>query len=75
MAATTDTLIPVDPVDVEQLIAQVLGRAHRAAEELRAPDQARAILNVAHAFADELAGADPQFDRMRFIQAAMESPS
>jgi hypothetical protein len=73
MSATTDTLIPVDPVDVERLIAQVLGRAHRTAEEIGAPDEARAILNVAYAFADELAGADPQFDRMRFIQTAMES--
>jgi hypothetical protein len=75
MSATLDTLIPADPVAVEQLIARVLGRAHRTAEELGAPDEARAILNVAHSFADEFATADPHFDRMRFIQSAMESPA
>jgi hypothetical protein len=75
MSATTDTLISVDPVDVEQFIARVLGRARRTAQDLGAPDEARTILNVAYAFADELAGADPQFDRMRFIEAAMDSSS
>jgi hypothetical protein len=74
MSATVDTLIAGDPAAVELWIANVLGRAHRTAEELGAPDEARAILNVAYSFADALAIADPQFDRMRFMQAAMESP-
>jgi hypothetical protein len=30
---------------------------------------------VAHSFADELAVADPEFDRLRFIQTVTESPS
>jgi hypothetical protein len=72
---TADVLVQGDPVAVEQLIAHVLGRAHRMAETLNAPDEARAILEVAHSFADELAIADPHFDRLRFIQAATESPS
>ena len=55
---------------VEQLIARVLHRAHRRAEELDAPGEARAILEVAHSFADELATTNPRFDRLRFIEAA-----
>lgn len=57
-------------VAVDQLIADVLCRAHRTAEALGAPDEARTILDVAHLFADELASTDPDFDRMRFIDAA-----
>jgi len=60
---------------VEELIAHVLGRAHRTAERLNSPDEARAILHVAHSFADELAGADPEFDRPRFIRKATNSAS
>ncbi len=60
--------ITLDPV--EQLIARVLGRAHRAAEALDAPNEARAILHLAQSFADELAAANPRFDRLRFIEAA-----
>jgi len=70
-----DALIQGDPVPVEHLIAHVLGRAHRTAEELSSPDEARAILHVAHSFADELASADPQFDRLRFIKTATDTPS
>ena len=55
---------------VIELIAHVLGRAHRAAEANNEPDQARAILHVAHSFADELQSADPEFDRVQFIEAA-----
>jgi hypothetical protein len=64
-----------DPVAVEQLIADVLCRAHRTAEELDAPNEARAILEVAHSFADELAVTNPRFDRLRFIRAATEERS
>ena len=61
-------LIEGDPVAVEQLIAGVLGQAHRTAERFDAPDEARTILHVAHSFADELAVANPDFDRLRFIE-------
>jgi hypothetical protein len=65
-----DALVQADPVAVEQLIARVLCRAHRTAEELDATNEARAILEVAHSFADELTTMNPQFDRMQFIEAA-----
>jgi hypothetical protein len=52
---------------VDQLIARVLNRAHRSMEALDAPAEARAVLHVAHAFADELATLDPRFDRLQFI--------
>jgi len=67
---TLDDLVPADPVAVEHLIAGVLCRAHGTAEELYATNEARAILAVAHSFADELATRNPQFDRMQFIEAA-----
>jgi hypothetical protein len=70
-----DALAQGDPVAVAQLIAHVLRRAHRMAERLESPGEARAILHVAHSFADELAIADPQFDRLRFIRTAMDRPS
>jgi hypothetical protein len=60
---------------VEELIARVLGRAHGTMEALNEPDQARAILHVAHSFADELATANPRFDRMRFIRDVTEDPA
>ena len=47
----------------------MLCRAHHAAEALDAPDEARVILRVAQSFADELAAANPAFDRVRFIHA------
>jgi hypothetical protein len=65
----------LDPAGVEQLIAHVLGRAHRTAEALNAPNEARAILHVAESFADELATTNPRFDRLRFITAATEGSS
>jgi hypothetical protein len=70
-----EVLVQGDRVAVEQLIAHVLCRAHRMAEALGAPNEARAILQVAHAFADELAAMNPGFDRMRFIDAVTSDPS
>jgi hypothetical protein len=72
--SVTWTQVPVaaDPGDAAwaaQLIADVLGRAHRAAEAVDAPDEARAILAVAQSFADELAAMSPRFDRVAFIAA------
>jgi hypothetical protein len=57
---------------VEQLIARVLTRAHRSMEALTMPGEARAILHVAHSFADELATLDPSFDRVQFIKDITE---
>jgi hypothetical protein len=70
-------LAPVETPDeaVDQLIARVLGRAHQMAEDLNEPNEARAILHVAQSFADELATADPRFDRVQFIKEATEDPS
>jgi hypothetical protein len=60
---------------IEQLIARVLRRAHRTAERYDAPTDARTILQVAHSFADELAVADPDFDRPRFIHTVTGAAS
>ena len=70
-----DALAQGDTAAIEELIAHVLGRAHGMAERVNAPDEARAILHVAHSFADELARVDPQFDRPRFIHKATNSAS
>ena len=56
----------------DQFIARVLRRAHHAAEAAQAPDEARAILDVAQLFADDLAQTDLPFDRLRFIEAVTE---
>jgi hypothetical protein len=69
---TPDTLIETDPVAVEQLIADVLCGAHRTAQDLGAPEEARAIFHVAHAFADALAAMNSEFDRVEFIKAATD---
>ena len=61
------------PVLTEQLIAHVLGRAHRTAEAQNTPNEARTILHIAHSFADVLAERDPRFDRLRFIEASTQS--
>jgi hypothetical protein len=37
--------------------------------------EARAILGVAHLFADELTAGHPGFDRFGFVAAATEGPS
>jgi hypothetical protein len=71
---------PTAPIEtphetVDQLIARVLHRAHQTAEAHDAPDEARAMLYLAHSFADELATLDPRFDRLQFIKDATEDPS
>jgi hypothetical protein len=63
------------PETLDQMIARVLSRAHGTMEARNAPDEARAVLHVAHSFADELATLDPRFDRMQFIKDATEDPS
>jgi hypothetical protein len=49
-------------------ICEVLGRGHRTAVAANEPAEARAILHVAHEFANELAAARADFDRVRFIR-------
>jgi hypothetical protein len=68
-------LLEAGPETVDQLIARVLGRAHRTMEAHDAPNEARAILQVAHSFADELASLDPRFDRLEFIKDVTDDPS
>jgi hypothetical protein len=75
MLITSTYAVDADPATIDQWIADILRQAHRTAEELNAPEEARAILHVAHAFADELASALPDFDRLRFIEAATEEPA
>jgi hypothetical protein len=60
---------------VDQFIARVLHRAHQAAIAVDAPGEARAILDVAQSFAEELATASPGFDRMAFVAAVTEDVS
>jgi hypothetical protein len=60
---------------VNEFVARVLRRAHEGAEARNAPNEARAILGVAHLFADELNATDPGFDRLGFVAAATEGPS
>jgi hypothetical protein len=68
-------LVEVGIETVERFIARVRRRAHLAALDVGEPDQARAVLTVAHAFADELARADARFDRLAFVAAVMEDVS
>jgi hypothetical protein len=63
------------PHETAELIARVLRRAHETMEARNAPDEARAVLHVAHLFADELAALDPRFDRLQFIKDATDDPS
>jgi hypothetical protein len=70
---------PTAPIEtphetVDELIARVLRQAHETMEALDAPSEARAVLHVAHSFADELAALDPRFDRLQFIKDATEGP-
>jgi hypothetical protein len=58
--------------DNEEMIAHVLCSAHWTAQTQNSPNEERAILHVAQSFADELAGADPEFDRLEFIEATTE---
>jgi hypothetical protein len=70
-----DPPAPGQPVAVDEYIAGVLRRAHQTADAVHEPNQARAILHVAELFAEDLAKTDPQFDRLRFIQAATRDPA
>ena len=72
---TEDSML--DPLErtVEQFITRVLHRAHQAALVVDAPDEARAILELAQAFADEMATAITGFDRTAFIAAVTEDVS
>lgn len=70
-----DALEEKEPEAVDQLITRVLRRAHGTAEALDRPNEARAILHLAQSFADELATADPRFDRVRFIEDATADPA
>jgi hypothetical protein len=63
---TAAATIPAETTD--DLITRVLGRAHRSMEAMTMPNEARAILHVAHSFADELSTLDPDFDRVQFIK-------
>ena len=69
-----DALVEGD-IEAVELIARVLCRAHRRMEAVNAPNEARAVLHVAHSFADELATVDPRFDRVQFMKEAIEDPS
>jgi hypothetical protein len=67
--------LPGEPVAVEQYIADLLHRAHLTAEAAQGPDEARAILHVAQLFAEDLARADPHFDRVELIEAITGEPA
>ena len=68
-------LVEGDSEAVDQFVARVLRRAHQSAEARNAVNEARAILGVAHLFADELTAGHPGFDRFGFVAAATEGPS
>ena len=68
-------LVESDAEAVDQFVARVLCRAHQSAEDRNAPNEARAILDVAQMFADELVARDPAFDRFGFVEAATEGPA
>ena len=68
-------LVECDPEAVDEFVARVLRQAHQSAEARNAADEARAILGLAHLFADELTAGDPGFDRLGFVTAATEGPS
>ena len=67
-----DGLPPGDWEAVERWIAHVLWHARQATE---GPGGVRGILYVTHCFADELAAANPQFDRLSFVTNATKGPS
>jgi hypothetical protein len=68
-------LVDGDVEGLEHFVARVLRRAHQSAEARNAPGEARAILDVAHLFADEWIAGNPGFDRFGFVAAATEGPS
>jgi hypothetical protein len=61
---------PSEPEAIDKVIVRVLRSAHQTAEDGCDPGDARVILHMAHAFADELTTSDPDFDRTGFIKAA-----
>jgi hypothetical protein len=69
-----DAPAPRDREAVERWVAGVLRRARESAEATEGPHALRGILYVAHCFADELATANPRFDRLSFITAVTEGP-
>ena len=68
-------LVDLGTEAVDHLIARVLRRAHQAAMAVGEPGEARAILDVAQSFADELATALAGFDRLAFVAAITEDMS
>jgi flavin reductase (DIM6/NTAB) family NADH-FMN oxidoreductase RutF len=68
-----NTVAAVESTD--EFVARVLNQAHQAAHAHAAPDEARVILGLAQSFADELEKTDLRFDRLRFIEAAIEDPT
>ena len=76
---TTSTMtamtFEIAPEAVDQLITRVLRRAHGTMDALNSPAEARAVLHVAHSFADELATLDLRFDRLQFIKDITNDPT
>jgi len=70
-----DPPAPGEPVAMDKFIADLLRRAHQTAEAVHGPDEARAVLHVAHLFAQELAKTEPEFDRLEFIEAITQEPA
>jgi hypothetical protein len=70
-----ELLVADEPLAVDEFVARVLDQAHQAACANNAPEEARVVLGLAHLFADELAKTNSRFDRLRFIQAAIEEPA
>jgi hypothetical protein len=68
-------LVEGDPEAVDQFVARVLRTAYQMAYARNASSESRAILGVAHLFADELTAGDPGFDRLGFVTAATKGPS
>jgi hypothetical protein len=75
MNASPHALIESDVEAVDEFVARVLRQAHQTAEARNAASEARAILGVAHLFADELTASYPGFDRLGFVEAATEGRS
>jgi hypothetical protein len=73
--AINDTSACWDWEAVEQWTVGVLERARQAAAATAGPDSVRGILYVTHCFADELATANPRFDRPTFVTAVTSGPS
>ena len=59
-----------DPLRIVKFIAGVLERAHTTAMTGNNTDEARAIFHVAMSFAEEFETGTPEFDRLRFLDAA-----